>query len=137
MGEEALVLESESGTLRVVPQNDGWCAVTLSLAGSDHRLGADAPKVVLMKLAAGLADELRGKEIGKIRGLPVRAIMSLFEDHCTIYATNEGDDRLWIVQRPDASLLGTVRLSREDRVRWLASVEAALSAQAAQAPQGR
>jgi hypothetical protein len=55
--------------------------------------------------------------------------MSLFEQHSTIYAADDGDVRLWLVQRADASLCATLRLSPERRAEWLNVLRSSAPAQ--------
>lgn len=112
-------------TLRVRRQTDGWCRVELERAGVVDDLGADARDKVLRRLMAGLGDKLAGSTAGMIKGIPVHAVMSLFENHCTIYAADAHGARHLFVQRADGSLLATVTLAPEQRAQWLASLDAA------------
>jgi hypothetical protein len=114
-------LAASEGTLRVhPPQKDGWCRVELETAGNIEVLGADARDKVLKRLAAGVRDVFKGSAVGMIKGIPVHAVMSLFENHCTIYAADANGMRTLFVQRADGRLAGTLSLTAEQRQQWLA-----------------
>jgi hypothetical protein len=120
-------LVASDGTLRVCPPGkdgckDGWCRVELARDGKVEVLGADAGDKVIRRLAAGMRESFSGSAAGMIKGIPVYAVMSLFEEHCTIYAADAHGSRLLFVQRPDGSLLATVTLTHEQRAAWLAQL---------------
>jgi len=116
----AFSLASDDATLHIAPDTGDWSRVTLELATGREALGADAHAKIVARLTAGLAPTLSGSTIGMIKGNPVRVVMSLFDEHCTIYAADEGNIRQRFVQRADTTLATTLRLSRECCEKWLA-----------------
>lgn len=116
----AFSLVTDGATLIVAPDTGSWSRVTLELPTGRESLGADAHAKIVGRLVAGLAETLPGAPVGQIRGSAVRVVMSLFEDCATIYAADDGDVRVWIIQRADTSLCATLRLSRERCAEWLA-----------------
>jgi hypothetical protein len=116
----AFSLVTDEATLHIAPDTGDWSRVTLELPTGRESLGADAHAKIVARLAAGLAETLTGSTIGMIKGTPVRVVMSLFDEQCTIYAADDGDVRVWFVQRADTTLATTLRLSRACCEAWRA-----------------
>lgn len=112
-----LVASKTELTLR--SDDDGWCEIDLFLGGRNVRLGADQQKLVTERLASGLDRELKGDVVGVINGMDVVWVLSLSEEHGTIFAAADGERRVIFFQEASGLLLGTVVLSTEDRARWL------------------
>lgn len=105
-----------------------WTTVELLHATGRHRMGSDVIDVVQFKLTRALADELGGKPIGSLFGVPVHAMMSLAEDHHTVYAGQVGTFRHLYVQNAQAKLVASLELSPEDRESWKRVLAATTSA---------
>lgn len=119
-----LVTSETELTLR--SDQDGWCEVDLFLGGRTVRLGADQQQLVIERLASGLDRELKGDVVGVISGMDVVWVLSLSEEHGTIFAADDGERRVIFFQEASGSLLGTVALSGEDRARWLGQLRPVL-----------
>jgi hypothetical protein len=105
-----------------------WTSVELIHASGRNRMGSDVLDVVLFKLKRALADELAGKPIGAMFGVAVHAMMTLGEDHHTVYAGQVGTFRHLYIQNAEAKLVATLELAPEDRATWLGALAAATSA---------
>lgn len=106
--------------LTLSSDKDGWCEVDLSLRGRTVRLGADQQQLVTDRLASALEDELKGDVTGVINGINVVWVLSLCEDHATIFAADADVRRVLFFQDSSGSLLGSANLTAEDRMQWLA-----------------
>jgi hypothetical protein len=120
-----LVASETELTLR--SDKDGWCEVDLFFGGRTVRLGADQQQLVIERFASGLERELKGDVAGVINGMDVVWVLSLSEEHGTIFAAGDGERRVIFFQEASGSLLGTVVLSAEDRARWLGQLSPAAS----------
>jgi hypothetical protein len=100
----------------------GWCEVDLLLGGRSVRLGADRQRVVADRLAAALQKDLQGDVVGVIDARKVVWVLSLPEAHTTIFAGDAEERRVLFFQDASGKLLGSAKLTAEDRVRWLAQL---------------
>ena len=120
---QVIELQAQGGGLRL-ETDDGWCRCWLVDDG-DRYLGADTPRVVLTRLLEHL--ERSDKEIaGELEGQPVRWVLTLSEEHSTLYAARSGDERLLLIQDGDAKLVGRLTISDVDWERWRQALEDAI-----------
>ena len=110
-GEKRLVLESEPSS---------WCRVSLHSEQGSTALGGDTRTVIVERLRAALSDETTSPVAGVLRGVEVRWVLSLAEEHATLFIGNYSGRRTLFIQAHDGSLLETLMLSCEDVVRWRA-----------------
>jgi aminoglycoside phosphotransferase len=99
-----------------------WCEVDLLLGGRTERLGADRQQVVADRLASALQKDIQGDVVGVIEGRKVVWVLSLSEAHTTIFAGDADERRVLFFQDASGKLLGSAKLTSEDRVRWLAQL---------------
>ena len=91
-----IALPSAAATLTLDADERGWCRVRLRLESRDIALGAELQNILIERLDRALLDELPGDESGRIGGVPVRWVLSLSEQHATIYAAEvDGVRRLF------------------------------------------
>ena len=90
-------------------------------------LGADTRlKIIERLINNGLLESLVGDFVGAVDGISVHWVLSLSEDHCTLYAADVEGSRVLIVQDSDAQTIATIPLSPPMRERWLFVLRRAL-----------
>lgn len=110
-------LEASGARLRLDVEGNGWCRVTLQEGGRSTALGADRADIVARRLTAALLGNLSNSVVGRLQGMPVRWVLSLAEQHGSIYVNTEGRFTLFF-QDADGKLIYTLDLSEEEKVRW-------------------
>ncbi|MBD2026808.1 hypothetical protein [Leptolyngbya sp. FACHB-711] len=108
--------------LTLLSDTDDWCEVELAIRDKVVRLGADQRDIVINRLISGLENEITDRFVGVINGLNVVGILSLFEEHGTIYAGDSGEHRILFFQDSSGALLENVALTMTDREHWLAQL---------------
>ncbi len=78
-------------------------------------LGADD---LFSRAASVLANIEAGSSAGEVDGRTVRWILSLFEGHHSLYASDDGADRLLLFQDGDARIIWRDRLLADHRREW-------------------
>jgi hypothetical protein len=115
-------LSTCDGRLLLRLLESGWCEIQLESGGRITALGADDIDVIRRKLGAALEGPLAGPERGMIDDHVVRWVLSLSENHATVYAADVGEHRRLYFQAGDGSQLGSLGLTVEDRRHWLAGL---------------
>jgi hypothetical protein len=108
-----------NGKLVLRAEDAGWCRVALVFESRTLALGADRLDVISKKLSAGLGELPEGPSAGRIQGVDARWILSLNEEHASLYVGQGSGRWLLFVQGADGSLLGRLELTESDRERWL------------------
>jgi hypothetical protein len=119
-----LELEAPEATLVLDTNERGWCQVVLRLPDRVLALGAEMHKTVIARLINGVSDRLPGPISGRIDGVPVPWVVSLFEQHSSVYAADVDEGRRLFIQDRDAKWIAVMTLSAEDRRRWLSRLGA-------------
>ncbi len=110
-------LSSETGSLRLRTDDDGWCHVELVVAGISTPLGADDQRIVNERLSNALVSTLGGPWVDGVGGKVV-FVMSLAEHHGTIYAADVQGVRTIFLQDGQGQDLGQLSLLPAERRRW-------------------
>jgi hypothetical protein len=97
------------GTLVIASENGRWCHVSLHIKGEDVALGAEMLSVVASKL-------LRFLRLERSR---VVWVLSLSEQHGSIYGESHDGRVLLTIQNADARSLATLTLEPEHREAWI------------------
>ena len=126
-----LILEGDGGSLMIeLAVNDlGW-SLCYMLAEECVYLGAWGADRILSNLQDVVQDEAYGwPPVGTLCGYPVRCAFLLSEAHHALYYAEAGADRLLFWQdakQEPVTLVGTIRLSPEQRRKWQAQIQTAL-----------
>lgn len=124
MVEKSILLEAAGGRLRLEPDENAWCRVTLEVAEDrDVELGADSLSTVRMRLLNALGP-LRGLVSGEIDGRAVYHVLSLFERHCTLYAADAPEGRRLFIQDAGGKVLGAITIPNDRRRAWASALSA-------------
>ncbi len=123
MEERAFDLPMLSGRLRVTEVSDGWWQWVLLRPDGITVLGAD---VLTGRGATILANLEQGPSAGELDGHAARFIFTLFENHHSLYATDDGAERLLQFQDRDARIVWRDRLLVEHRQEWARTINAIL-----------
>jgi hypothetical protein len=115
MGNQSFELPMSSARLRVTEVSDGWWQWVLLRPERETVLGADA---LPDKRSGILARIDAGPTTGEVDGQAVRWILSLFEDHHSLYACDDGEDRLLHFQDRDGHIVWRDRLLAQHRREW-------------------
>src|SRR5690349_23166220 len=95
-----------------------WCRLQLEVDGAVFTLGAEAKSVVFERLARALADELPASTT-KIEGISATWLLSLAEEHSSVFAAEIEGRRTLFFQGPDGRLLARAVLSDSERWAWM------------------
>lgn len=107
---DCLVLEDREGI--------NWCGCTLVTAKGTRYLGAESWRYVMVHLIDGLNGQ--GKSAGRIEDDEVRWVLSLAEEHCSLYvADREGGTEVFYWQDRRGALVHAMRLSSNDVSAWI------------------
>lgn len=123
-----LELAAADLTLALAGNADGWCQVTLTRAGTEHRLGANMRGYVLSMFLTALADTAPDREqSGEIDGVPVWWHGTLNERHWIVYAHHSAEpSRLYLQDAHSEALPGMwIELSDTERQQWRDQLAAA------------
>lgn len=113
-----IALRSAAASLTLDADERGWCRVRLRLGSRDIALGAESRNIVIERLDRALLDPLPGEEAGQLDGVPFRWVLSLFEEHATIYAAEVDGVRRLHFQAGDGQSIGRIDLTRDQRREW-------------------
>jgi hypothetical protein len=115
------VLELKTGTLtmRLDPNRDGWCKVILLTAGKEITLGADVFPVLRTRLREAFRSDSAASVCGEIDGRPVRWVLSLFEEHGSIYAADDRGSVILYFQDADGKMIAQTVLGAIERRSWI------------------
>lgn len=121
-------LVAEDGRLLLEVGAPDWVRCSLLREGHVIYLGAESPKYLHDRLAQALTDRERELD-GEVDGHKVFRVMSLFEGHYVLYASEENDERYLFWQ--DAGRTGTgmqrMHLTGKQRREWVVQLEALLA----------
>ncbi len=117
-------LVAEDGRLLLEASAPDWIRCTLLREGHVIFLGAESPKYIHERLVRALADSGQALD-GEVDGHKVFRVLSLFEGHYILYASEEGDERYLFWQ--DAGRSGTglqrMHLTGQQRRAWIVELE--------------
>lgn len=97
-----------------VNQSD-WCQLELHTADRILKLGAETQYVLVQRLSLALRDKIEGKTVGSIQGVDVAWVLTLAEEHCSMYVGQVGSERVLFIQSEDCTLLARLNLSDSER----------------------
>lgn len=101
--------------------NDWWCHVTLSIGSSNSRLGAE----VLQNIVRKFLDILVSREhLEPMEGDIWTYLLSLWEDHCSIYVHKDGDVYRFKVFDADANEISEFAITEDEAQRWQSELRA-------------
>ncbi|TYQ30022.1 hypothetical protein [Pseudanabaena sp. UWO310] len=95
-----------------------WCEVTLIISGQSHYLGADSRNLVLQRFLNGFTKDFDFSS-GKINGVPISCVLTLFEAHHTIYLGEIDGKRCLYFQDGDGQIIAEVLLPASDLSLWI------------------
>ncbi len=116
MTKQLIQLQSNEFILQF--SEEEWCEVTLIGSGQNHYLGADSRNLVLERFFNGLTKDFDFSS-GKINGVPVSGVLTLFEAHHTIYLGEIDSKRCLYFQDGGGQLIAEVLLSDLDLSLWI------------------
>lgn len=102
---------------------DDWCRVKLRIKDAVWELGADARQIVFKRLQGALRESLGGDVVGSIEGVDVVWVLSLSEEHCSIYAGDKESRRVLFLQDRNADLIACVELDTAQCKEWFNSLQ--------------
>lgn len=117
------VLHASSGALVLREVDGSWWQLSVEIGPTPHVLGSDTKKVIVSRLREGLAGSLGSKTAGVFDGTQTAWVLSLSEEHCSVYAGDEKGSRRFFFQDADGAHLGSLSLSSEEREAWLTRLE--------------
>jgi hypothetical protein len=126
MERDLLRLKTEDITLEICPilENEyGWTQVYLETKNEQHFLGADALEDILRKLLEAVS-EVKREIAGQIDGENLIHVISLYEKHHSIYATQNIEPTKFYVQNRDAKVIFTFTASSQTKQFWKTEIEA-------------
>jgi hypothetical protein len=115
-----LKLFAEDAEFEINVSDSQWCQCRLRHGGNITHLGAESLQYIKGHLLAGLRNEAR-KFIERYEDHEVSWVLSLAEKHLVLYVTVEVDMLLW--QNANAMPICTIKLSPQDRARWIDQLE--------------
>ena len=104
------------GGALLLDANEDWCAVWLEVGGERTLLGGDAPAVIRERLRANLTQPR--EPAGMVDGKPVHWVLSLTEQHCTLYAQFGPEGRRLLIQGPQCEWIWQGALTEPDWRSW-------------------
>jgi hypothetical protein len=123
-------LKAESTELTLNADSSNWCQLTLQSHHQKFKLGAETLPILVQRLQQALIAPLEGNPAGSILGTEVHWVMTLAEQHCTIYAGNveqagaNAPNRQLFFQDSDGVLLAQVTLNDGTRTAWAKQLQA-------------
>jgi len=116
-------LHAKGGTL-VLRQVDGsWWQLVIAIGSSEHVLGSDTRQIIVSRLRDGLTNTLGPTTAGSFQGTPSRWVLSLSEEHCSVYAGDCEGIRHLFFQDANGTYLGSLPLSSTEREAWLSELK--------------
>lgn len=105
-------------TLRIDIDDNGWARLVL-LAKTERRLGADTAFNLLSRLLAALSEP--AQPVTEIGSVSATCVLSLWEDHHTIWIERHGGGPLTLhIQEdvPGVSMVASINMDRYESVAW-------------------
>ncbi len=93
---------------------NNWCRLSIVVNGEVTRLGADTTEIIFKKLNDGLSDFSKKKKVGKIEEIDVIWIISLSEEHFTLYYGENATQKLLFIQNADGVSIAKITLTNSD-----------------------
>lgn len=119
-----LELRAAATGIRLEADAGGWARCYLTREGGEVFLGAESIAHIVESLSSGLCGAA-GEADGHISGRVVRWVLSLAEQHCTLYVTADGGEPTLFWQDRDGSLLATLALPEATRGEWCEQLSSA------------
>jgi hypothetical protein len=119
-----IILPANGSTLTLQSDSDGWCTAYILFDDMKIRLGAEHQDVIVDGLVSALEGDLKPNTVGQIQEVEVVWILSLAEEHATIYAGDRNGYRILFFEDASGQLIGSVKLTSEDRQHWLSILNA-------------
>jgi hypothetical protein len=98
-----------------------WCGCTLVVGENRVFLGAESRSYIIDHLIEALGP--RRNVTGRINDLEVSWVLSLAEEHSSLYIAGEADCRVLFLQDRNGQLIHTMRLSMSDVESWRAELD--------------
>lgn len=113
-------LEADDVKLFFVSDANEWCSLRLEKDDQSWDLGADTKNVIARKLSFALDKQHSMVESGTIYGTSVAHVITLFENHYSIYIGRiKNSERTLFFQDKSNNIVATVRLDEKKRADWL------------------
>lgn len=110
-------LKGQAGALYLTDQENQWCQVGLLLDGKNTILGSDDGGILRKRLGTALKPSLDGEWVEREK-MKVYFVLTLFEQHGSIYTADCDDGRILSFENAQGESLGSFALTREDCLRW-------------------
>ena len=117
-------LYAEGGTLVLRQVDESWWQLAVAIGSSEHVLGSDNRRIIVSRLRQGLTNTLGPTTAGSFEGTPSRWVLSLSEEHCSVYAGDCEGVRHLFFQDANGTYLGNLPLSSAERESWLVELDA-------------
>lgn len=100
----------------IVFETDGnnWCTVSIVNGEKITKLGADIKSIIYKKIIEGFGKFNEREAVGTIEGIKVISILSLFEEHCSLYFGIRDDEKILFIQNAKGELIERLRLTNSD-----------------------
>jgi hypothetical protein len=123
MKNQILILQTENVALEIIQiLENGWTQVYLQTKNERHFLGADTLKDILCRLLVGVS-EVNRETAGQIDGKDVICVVSLYEKHHSIYATQNKEPTIFYVQNREAKVIFTFTVSSQTKQFWKTEIK--------------
>jgi|SRR5215213_2653432 len=112
-----LELRAAAAGIRLEAYAGGWARCYLTHEGGEVFLGAESLPNIVERLSSGLCGA-GGEVAGHMSGRAVWWVLSLAEQHCTLYVTADGGEPTLFWQDRNGSLLAALALPEATRGEW-------------------
>lgn len=118
-------LHGTNGTLWLRDITEDWCQVVAKIDATERVLGSDVKQIIVQRLRNGLLPTNEPGRVLDFGGVSATWVLSLSEEHCSLYTGCIGADRAFFIQDANGALVGTLRLSPKDEQAWLSELSRA------------
>ena len=119
---KALVLSAPEGSIEIDMSRPEWCHCTYLHGVKRRPLGAGPFDYICRQLSRDLRtnwDELDKPAMGEVDGLIVRWVLSLSEEHSTLYVAKDIQQTVLFWQDKNAVLICRITLDHELEKEWI------------------
>jgi hypothetical protein len=109
--------EGNGASIQLLIDAKNWCKSYLLIDGARLFLGEETLPYIVKGLLSGV-NKYEGDSAGEILGQQVKWLVSFSVAHCSIYAAENEKEVILFFQSGDARLLGQIRLTMEQCLRW-------------------
>jgi len=110
------------GTLEINATNSSWCQCRLILESQKISLGAESLLYITSHLLSALEKPEQGYT-GEWRGHKVKWVLTLADQHSTLYVASEGEHLILLWQASTTELIASLRLSVDDCALWRTEIQ--------------